>query len=209
MSILFPVIMIALIGICAATLRGEGIWGNCVLLVNIITSALLAINFLEPVTVWVVGFGEWFASMAYYWYFVVLWGLFAVSMIVLRVITDRVSRVKVRFLAIADRVGSIVLSLIIGWVMMGFTLMSLHLAPLAEEFMWGGFEPGERMIFGMAAPDKQWLGFVHRVSTKQFASGDREFPDSDSFIDGRRGVRKELEDYVKASDSTRVSDKNK
>ena len=74
-------------------------------------------------------------------------------MLVFREITDRVSRVQVRFLKLADRIGSVVLSLWIGYVMVCFTLMTLHTAPLGRNFLFGGFSTDQqaRMFFGMAA----------------------------------------------------------
>ena len=80
-------------------------------------------------------------------------------MVVFRELTSFVSQVKVRFLKLADRIGSGVLSLWIGWVMVCFTMMTLHTAPLSRNFLFDGFQPEQRMIFGLA-PDRLWLGFV-------------------------------------------------
>jgi hypothetical protein len=78
--------------------------------------------------------------------------------------------VKVRFLKIADQIGSVVFALLVGWALVAFTLTTLHTAPLARNFMFGGFRPGEGMFLGMA-PDKQWLGFVQQVSKGSFSRG--------------------------------------
>ena len=89
-------------------------------------------------------------------------------LMVFRELTDHVSRVKVRFLKIADRIGSGVFSLWIGWVMVCFTMMTLHTAPLGRNFLWDGFKPEESMMFGMAEPDREWLGFVQKMSMDTF-----------------------------------------
>ena len=82
---------------------------------------------------------------------------------IFRLATDRVSKVKVRFLKIADQIGSSVFALWIGWVLVCFTMMTLHTAPLARNFLFGGFQPEQRMFLGFA-PDRQWLGFMQKES---------------------------------------------
>ena len=79
--------------------------------------------------------------------------------------TDQVSKVKVRFLKIADQIGSGVFALLIGWVMVCFTMMTLHTAPLAKTFLFGGFNssPDQSMFLGLA-PDRKWLGFMQYES---------------------------------------------
>ena len=106
---------------------------------------------------------DWQPSYTYLWDFLSLWGLFVVFMLVFRVLTDKLSHVKVKFLKLADRIGSGVLSLWIGWVMVMFTMTTLHTAPLAKVFMFEGFQPEEKMFFGLA-PDHQWLAFTQKMS---------------------------------------------
>ena len=64
-----------------------------------------------------------------------------------------------RFLKIVDQVGGTAFSLVIGWVMVCFTLMSLNTAPLAKNFLVGSFQPGKAMFFG-TAPDHEWIAFA-------------------------------------------------
>ena len=151
--------------VCVALHYTEGMWSNAIRLINVVTAALLATNFFEPVARWL---DDWQPSYTYVWDFLALWGLFVVFMVILRELTDRISQVKVRFLKIADRIGSGFFSLWIGWVMVCFTMMTLHTAPLARNFLFGGFEPEERMFLGLA-PDRQWLGFVQKMSKGTFS----------------------------------------
>ena len=139
-------------------------WSNAIRLINVVTAALLATNFFEPAGPMVGRLGR---PTTYVWDFLALWGLFAVLMMIFRLATDQVSRVKVRFLKVADRIGSGVLSVWIGWVMICFTMMTLHTAPLARNFLFGGFQPEERMFLGLA-PDRQWLGFMQKMSMGAF-----------------------------------------
>ena len=95
--------------------------------------------------------------------FLSLWVLFAVSMIVLRGITDTVCKVKVRFLKIADQIGSVVFACLVAWVMVSFATFTMHTAPLSKNFLFGGFQSQSRMMLGLA-PDRAWLSFARSVS---------------------------------------------
>jgi hypothetical protein len=165
MSSLLTFLMLAILFAAMATLYTEGMWSNAVRLVNVVTAALLATNFFEPLARWMDDMGS---SYTYYWDFLALWLLFVVFSLILRVATDQVSRVKVRFLKVADQIGSWVFAVWIGWVMVCFTMMTLHTAPLARNFLFGGFQPEQRMLLGFA-PDRQWLGFVQKESLGAFS----------------------------------------
>ena len=150
MSFIFTLLLLVVLAACVGVLYPEGLWSNAVRLINVVTAALVATNFFEPVARWLDGMAD---SFTYFWDFVALWGLFCAAMVVMRVATDLISRVKVRFLKIVDRVGSAVFALAVGWVMVCFVTMTLHTAPLAKEFLWGGFDPSQKMFLGLA-PDR-------------------------------------------------------
>ena len=159
MTIILPLLMLMLIFAIVATCFTEGIWSNVVRLINVITAGLLAMTFFEPLAR---ALDSWQPSYTYLWDFCRSGGCSASSCLIFREITDRVSHVNVRFLKLADRIGGVVLSLWIGWVMVCFTMMTLHTAPLGRNFLFGGFstEKDARMIFGMARPT--WNGWGSR-----------------------------------------------
>jgi hypothetical protein len=160
MSSLLTILLAAILFACIAMLYAEGTWSNAIRLVNVITAALLATNFFEPLARALDG---WQPAYTYVWDFLSLWGIFALCMVIFRAVTDRVSLVKVRFLNVADRIGSGLFAVWIGWMMVCFTLMTLHTAPLSRNFLFGGFQPEQRMFLGFE-PDRQWLGFVQKES---------------------------------------------
>jgi uncharacterized membrane protein required for colicin V production len=212
------IVMLACIGWCYP----DGLWSNAIRLVNTVTAALVATNFFEPVARWLDSVGS---SYTYLWDFLALWGLFALTTVVLRALTDSISRVKVKFLKLADRIGSGILSIWIGWVMVCFTMATLHTAPLSRNFLFNGFQPKSRMIMGLA-PDRLWLGFMQQESRGPFCrtASDNEVanktyeatgaePDaklcifdrnSGNFIAKYATRRKLLEDYIKRTDALRV-----
>ncbi len=201
MSWLFLVLMLLIFFACVATSYTEGMWSNAICLINVVTAALLALNFFEPVAGWL---DDWNHSYTYLWDFLALWGLFALCMLIFRVLTDSISRVKVRFLKLADRIGSGVLAVAIGWVMVCFTMLTLHTAPLGREFLFEGFQPGEKMVLGMA-PDHQLLGFVQQASEGVYSRASRQTFDPESdFISTYAARRAKLEKHIDSTNSLRV-----
>jgi uncharacterized membrane protein required for colicin V production len=204
MATIFPVTMLLILFAVVATCFSEGIWSNAVRLVNVVMAGLLAMNFFEPLARWL---DDWDKSYTYLWDFLALWGLFAIFVLIFREITDRVSRVKVRFLKVADRVGGVLLSVIVGWVVVCFTMTTLHTAPLGRNFMWEAFssDTQERMLFG-TGPDRQWLGFTRNLSTAAFSrTGEfNEFDPKNDFMQKYATRRSQLEEHIKKTDSLRV-----
>jgi hypothetical protein len=161
LTLLYIVIFAA----CLGLLYNEGMWNNGLRLINVVTAALLATNFYEPAATWLDRFQP---SLSYLCDFLALWVLFGLFASVFRALTDEVSKVKVRFLNIADRIGSVFFAICIAWVLICFAAMTLHTAPLSREFLFGSFKPEQRQLMGLA-PDRQWLGFMQRVSRGQFS----------------------------------------
>ena len=202
MTIILPILMLVLIFAVVATCFNEGIWSNVVRLINVITAGLLAMTFFEPLARALDG---WQPSYTYMWDFLSLWGLFSVFLLIFREITDRVSRVNVRFLKIVDRIGGVVLSLWIGYAMVCFTMMTLHTAPLGAIFCTRVFRRRRtsRMFFGVTPPDRQWLGFTQKMSTGAFA-GAEEFDPNAEFMPKYATRRTDLEKHIAAMDTLRV-----
>lgn len=177
--------------ISVAMLIQEGLWSNALTLVDVIFAALVATCFWEPLAMWLENLVP---GGTYLWDFVALWLVFCLSYLVFRVATDLISRVRVRFKRPVDWTGGILCAVFVGWVMVCFTATTLHTAPLAEHFLWGEFydEPEDRIFLGVLAPDRQWLGFVHRLSHGSMA-GKEPFDAPADFIDKYAKRRKEYE----------------
>jgi hypothetical protein len=192
---------------CVAMLYKDGLWNNALRLMNVIMAALLATNLFEPLARWL---DDMLPSYTYVWDFLSLWALFAAFVTVFRLSTDRISLIKVRFLGIADRIGSAFFAFWIAWVMVCFTAMTLHTAPLARNFLFGGFTAEERMLLGFA-PDRQWLGFMKKVSMGSYcrstlASEPEKYvfdPNAD-FMVRYNTRRQKLQENVAKSDTIRA-----
>jgi len=190
-------ILIVIFMACVGFLYTEGMWGNALRLINVVTAALLATSLWEPLA----GILEGSISkpFSYFWDFIALWGLFIFFVLVFRLATKFASKVNVRFLGLANRIGGAVFAVWIGWAMVCFTLMTLHTAPLKERFLFGGFKPGERMFLGLA-PDQLWLGYMERMSKGPFCrSTPRAFDSGHEFIPKYTARRAAWEEHQSTS----------
>jgi len=179
MSAIFTVLLFVIFLAVVASLYPEGMWGNALQLVNVSIAALLATNYFEPLANWLEGLNASAATYKYVWDFLSIWALFAVFLVVLRATTDTVSRVKVRFLKIADQVGSVLFSCLVALVVVSFVTFSLHLAPLGKSFMWEGFDPDKPAMLGLA-PDQKWISLVRHLSDGAFSCSPPRVFDQDS-----------------------------
>lgn len=175
-------ILILIFAGCFAFIFNGGLWSNTLTLVNVITAALLATNYFEPVADF---FEDQNASMTYVWDFFALWLVFGGSMVILRALTDSASKVKVRFFMPVEKAGGIFMALWVSWVIVCFTTMTFHTAPLARSFLGGSFQPDAdaKMFFGLG-PDRVWLGWVNRESRGALRrlNGDAPFDPRGEFI---------------------------
>ena len=145
-----------------ASLMGSGLWSNTITLVNVLLAGLIATSYFEPLADF---FDKREPSWTYLWDFFAFWLVFIFAMVLLRMATDFTSRIKVKFFMPVDRAGGIIMALWVSWVMVCFATATLHVAPLARNFLGGAFQPKptSRMLFELG-PDQVWLGWVHRES---------------------------------------------
>jgi Colicin V production protein len=167
MDIFFPILLVLIFVVAIATLGLEGLWGNALTLVNVVTAALVATNFWEPLAGWLLAKEP---RGQYLWDFVSIWGIFILTISLMRLASDSLSRHRVRFPKLLDVIGGYFFAAWVGWVLICFTTFTLHTAPLARGFMAGAFKPEERMFFHLA-PDRQWMGFMQKMSQGSFARG--------------------------------------
>lgn len=182
MSSFLPILLLVLMVAIFASLMREGLWSNLLTLINVLFAALIATNVFEPVATLLTSF---VASGTMFWDFFALWGSFAAAFALLRLITDRASRFRVKFKTPVEMAGCYLFALWTAYVFVAFASMTLHTAPLGREFMWKGFRAEDPIFFGMK-PDRQWLGFVHMVSQGSLARMADE-TDPEKYVFDRRG----------------------
>jgi hypothetical protein len=156
--------LIAVIGVITWLLSQEGIWGAASVLVIVVLSGLVAMNFFEPAAILLTRFVP---AVGNYADFICLVGLFAGSVFGLRYLSEYLVPVDIRVPDMLDMIGKWGFAAATGYVTMAILLTSLHTAPLPREFF--DFKP-ETPIFLGVAPDRQWLGFTQYVSERSLAN---------------------------------------
>lgn len=141
-------------------LTREGLWSGLIMLLNILAATTVATAWYERVATLV---DERLPSFTYLIDFLCLWGLFAVVMLVMRLITDYASRTKVKFLRQVELAGAPIVAAIAGWIMVCFAAASLHTAPVPRSLVQA--QPEDRGMFFGLSPDRKWLAWV-RFATK-------------------------------------------
>jgi uncharacterized membrane protein YgcG len=157
MELLFNGLLLLVFAIVTWCVAGEGAWGAGIILLCVVFSGLLAMNFFESLAVALddilpAGYAD----------IVALCGLFIAFVSLLRVATEHIAPIEIELPAPVYQAGRWVFAAITGYTTMAFLLTALHTAPVPREF--AGFKPERKNLLNMAAPDRQWLGFVQYVS---------------------------------------------
>ena len=203
MSFILPVLLLVLFIAVVASLYTEGMWGNAIMLINVVTAGLLATGYFEPAADKIESMSDTLASYTYLLDFVCLWLIFSISLVILRIITDKICRVKVRFLKLADQIGSIIFACLVALAMVCFTTFSLHTAPLGKEFMFGGFKSNEGKILAWS-PDKWWLRFAWSASKAAYCwPTPKPFDHHGDFIGKYEARRQEIQEHVERTKAIR------
>jgi hypothetical protein len=209
---LFNFLLFLIMFIVVAMMWQEGLWSNALTFVNVVLAALLATNYFEPAADF---FEEQAPSYTYLWDFIAIWLLFFVIYLILRAVTDAISRHRVRFKMPVEVAGRIGFAVLTAATIIGFFSMSLHTAPLPRTAVKGGFqkEPMSGNFLGLA-PGRKWLAFVQSRSrgplsqvdeTATGTNGVREFDPKSEFVLKYGQRRQDLSDHMNATGKWRVN----
>jgi len=178
MQILLIISMLGILFAVFAAVGPEGFWYNLITLVNVVFAALVATNAFEPLATR--AHYAWQGS-GYFIDFAILWGLFAVTFAVMQVLTNIASTVKVSIGAKVDQIVGFALALVTGWVLVCFTSMTLHTAPLQRDAFGNALLPQfESGVLASLAPDRVWLNSAQKMSrASALGSGGTDQPSFD------------------------------
>ncbi len=146
----------------------EGLFTGLCMLVNVLIAGFIAFGFFEPIADRLEGTLAG-GSMAGYEDFIALVALFAFSVIVLRMITNRLAPDMLDLPANAQY-GGAVFGLISGYFITGFLFCAMQTLPWHESFL--GFQPrvtndsGPRSLF---PPDRVWLAMMRYAGAHALA----------------------------------------
>lgn len=158
----------------------HGLWGAAVTLINLVMAMLVATNLFEPISQTLDDSAD--ASFTFLYDFVVLWFLFFFTFGILRLITDMISRTRVKFDLPVEMAGRSILAIWCGWLMVCFTAFTLMTAPLNSESPLGAWATPDAGSMPLS-PERLWLGFAHSRSRGALSRGNfsgTSHPDDES-----------------------------
>jgi hypothetical protein len=169
---MLDILLLIILAVVTWCVAGEGVWGAALVVFSVLFGGLIAMNFYEPVAAMLSGGGSW----DYWWDFIALIGLFAVSVTGLRMATEYLMPLYVEVLPLMYDIGRWGLGVAAGYLTMAFLATAVQTAPLPREIL--GYKPEDKMLFGLG-PDRQWLGLTQYVTEHVYHRG--------RIFDGERG----------------------
>jgi hypothetical protein len=117
----------------------QGIWSNLLTLINLLLSGILSFGLFGAVNELLVEYSG--NEYRYVLPIVSIWLVFIVSFVVLqRLITGLASRTHLKFISQLDSGVGALLAAVVGMVLVGYSMATLHVAPLPVEMFAGRFD---------------------------------------------------------------------
>jgi uncharacterized membrane protein required for colicin V production len=165
-------VVVLILGMTYA-LMSEGLWGAALMFFNALFAGLIAFNFYEPLAAMLSGS---VSQLSGYADTLCLLVLFAVTLFILRLITDSIAPTMVRFPTPVYHIGRVLFALGGASVTMAILLLSFHTAPIHKK-MFTAYTYEQKPPFGMGL-DWKWLAFFQYTTGQTFANfGNDPAPD--------------------------------
>jgi len=108
----------------------EGLWNNTILLFCILISGLAASIGGVPLGVMILEKTGQADANAWYYIFVGLWSVFSLTLLVLRLVVDKASGIRVRFLPVVDKIAGPLMGLFVAVMLTSFAAFTLMNGPV-------------------------------------------------------------------------------
>lgn len=156
----------------------EGLWNNLLNVSAFGIAAVTAFGVFQPITIFVDE--KTGGSYTYFLDIVVLWFTFSLVNLVLKVLMQALSGKRVRFKEPFDGLGGTLVGLVGAYLICGFTMATLHTAPMSRDAFGYGVEGNSRQAVeseitqaaGATRPDLVWLGLMETVLSPNSLGGD-------------------------------------
>jgi hypothetical protein len=150
----------------------EGLFTACTMAINVLLAGLVAFNFWEPLAALL---DPMLSGSFLHGYedTVCLILLFAVTLGLLRTVTNNLARSRVQFQGWLQSGGAILFGLLTGYLVSGFLICTIQTLPWHENFMFfeAKYETGpEHLLRHVMPPDRVWLGLMHRAGAYAFSN---------------------------------------
>lgn len=152
-------------------LTSEGLWGAALMFFNVLFGAMIAFNFYEPLAKLIdsTGIGWGFSDT------LCMLGLFCISVMLLKMITETIAPAMVRFPTPIYHLGRLIFGLGGALVTVAFVILSFHAAPVHKK-IFTAVTYDSKPPFGLGL-DHQFLGFFQYQTGAVFTtlgSGQRD-----------------------------------
>jgi len=186
MSLIFDLIVVALLFFCFIAISSEGFWGAALAFFNVIFAALIAMNFADKLATKIISTASFLSGFADC---LSLGGIFAVTLLALRFATDYLAPGKLRLPAPIEGIGKLVFGAAASVVLVGFLLVVLQAAPVHKKILWGMYAPEtQKPPFGLGV-DKIALQLVQTSLNGPFKKAGSSGFDPDTWVAGKTAAR--------------------
>jgi hypothetical protein len=155
-------------------LISEGLWGAALIFFNVLFSIMIALNFYEPLAKLI---SDNASAVAPFADMLCLGGLFAVSLIVFRLVTDNIAPTQIRFPAPVYQLGRLLFGLAAACLVVGFVLLVFHTAPVHKK-IFGKMDASSKPPFEQGL-DYNLLGFFRYATGKVFTLSEKDAKEFD------------------------------
>jgi uncharacterized membrane protein required for colicin V production len=179
MLLIFTLIVIVLV---AGSQYRNGIFTSATMLIQVLLAGVVAFGLWEPIADELDGMLQ-DGRLAGFEDCLVLTALFAGTIMILRLVTNRINKEPIDFNPIAQQIGGPAIGLVTGYLVSGFLICVLQTLPLDEDFL--GFTPrraDESALRSYLPADRVWLAMMRRAGAYPLSWED-ENPDADTPFD--------------------------
>lgn len=153
----------------------QGVLPAFVMLCNVLLSGLIAFNFFEPVAA---ELDPMLSDSFLHGYedSLCLMGLFCLSLVFLRWLTNALIHTTIEYTAALQQGGAVLFGMLTGYLVAGFLVCVAQTMPFDEHFMQFDArvdtQTGGAKIRHILPPDRVWLAMMHRASQTSLAWDD-------------------------------------
>ncbi len=127
---------------------GEGLWNNAISFVSIVLGGLFGIFVGVPVGIMIgeqAGMGP---EDAWYFVFAGTWGVFALSVLIIRMVAERISTTKMKFVPLVDKFGGPLVGILVAVMFTSFATYTLDRIPIkAGEWKYADAAGWQKTVF--------------------------------------------------------------
>jgi Colicin V production protein len=143
--------------ICAVMFAGvamtvnEGLWNNAISLLSVMLGGLFGIFVGVPAGIMIGERAGATTDNAWYFVFAGVWGVFALSVLIIRLIMDRTSRTRMKFIPLVDKFGGPLIGILVATMFTSFAAYTLDRIPI-KAGAWSYSDAGawEKSVFTYA-----------------------------------------------------------